>query len=152
MLQALVSTLGRFLAWLTTESGAVPGDMVDQFLGVHGIVATRLAQTGDQITAITDSDDPLWQRLQHAGLNGEALHLKVAIWQRLAAAAAAPPPPPRGRGARVLGRLMNYVNGLLSGLATVFPAVELAKAYQDGVEAVADYNRAKDPPAAVVTL
>jgi hypothetical protein len=151
-LRTLVGALSRFLAWLITGSGAVPGDLHEQFLRLHDTVAARLVHVDNQINVITDTDDPVWQQLEHAGLNGDALHLQVAIWQRLTAATAAPPPPPRARGARVLARLLRYVKSLLSSLAVVFPAVGIAESYTENVEAVVDYDRAKDPPPGVLKL
>jgi len=48
--------------------------------------------------------------------------------------------------------VMSYVNSLLGSLATVFPAVELAREYKDGVEAVIDQQRLNDPPSGLLNL
>lgn len=48
--------------------------------------------------------------------------------------------------------VMSYVNSLLGRLATVFPAVELAKEYKDGVEAVIGQQRVHDPPARLLNM
>ena len=47
---------------------------------------------------------------------------------------------------------MGYVNSLLGSLATVFPALELAKEYKDGVEAVMDSQRASELPPGLLDL
>jgi hypothetical protein len=76
----------------------------------------------------------------------------LTIWQRLAASTSPPARPARTRGGKLLGKVMRYVNSLLGSLATVFPAVELAKEYKDGVEAVIGQQRVNDPPAGLLNL
>lgn len=126
-LRALIGAISRFLAWLITESGAVPRDMISVFLPVYSIVRGRLGDAIGALDGIKDTENPLWQRLDHAGLNGESLRLKLAIWQRLAGETSPPPRTAPTRGGKLLGKVMSYVNSLLGSLATVFPAVELAK-------------------------
>src|SRR5688500_18856611 len=91
-LRALITAISRFLGWLTTESGAVPRDLIVVFLSAYGIVRGRLGDAIGALDGITDTEDPLWRRLDDAGLSGESLRLKLMIWQRLGEAA---PPPGR---------------------------------------------------------
>lgn len=145
-LQGLVRAVSGFLTWLTIESGAVPEDLAGEFGTVLTNVAQRLQRVVDQLGAIEDTDESIWQKLDDAGLTGDALRLKLRIWERLANPLTTSEPPIRRRGALRLGRVMDFVNSLLGSLATVFPPVELAREYKDGVEAVLDESRTLDPP------
>jgi hypothetical protein len=151
-LRALIGAIDRFLGWLTTDSGAVPRDLSSVFLSAYGIVRGRLGDAIGALDGIKDTEDPLWRRLDDAGLNGESLRLKLTIWQRLGGAAAPPGRAPRSRSGKLLGRVMGYVNSLLGSLATVFTGLELAKEYKDGVEAVIDEQQLNDPPSGLLNL
>ena len=142
----LLLAIGGFLQWIVTDSPFVPQDLRPGFREVLPIVNSRLETAGNELGTIIDTGNPLWQRLDDAGLVGVPLRLKLAIWRRTTATVSAPPPAPGGFVGRALRPLMKLINSILGSLASVFPLLELAKEYKDGVELVIEHQQEGNPP------
>ena len=142
----LLLAIGRFLRWLVTDSPFVPQDIRPEFRDVLPLVGRRLETAGNELGTIEDTDSPLWRRLDDAGLVGVPLRMKLAVWRRTTAAVSAVPRAPGGFVGRALRPLMKLINSILGSLASVFPLLELAKEYKDGVELVIEHQQEGNPP------
>jgi hypothetical protein len=149
----LVAAISRLLAWLT-ESRMIPSPLKEQSFVVLRIAQSHMHDAITRIGEVANTEDTTWRRLNEAGLVGEPLQLKVAIWQTVAAVAPARSVPRVGKvKAKILKPILKLANSVLGSLLKAFPLLDIAKEYKDGVEAVIDLQRTtEDPPRSILKL
>ena len=145
-LQNVLNSIEAFFKWLIYESSFIPEDLRRQFAEVFPRVSERLGNEIGDLGRVEDTDEPLWKRLDAAGLLGAALRLKLAIGQRVVEQASiSTKPASTGIVGKLLQPVLKWINTFLGSLATAIPALELVKEYKDGVELVVENQRRGSP-------
>ena len=144
-LMKLMWMVRNFLVWFITDTNYIEEDR-ELFRNVAFAAAERIDRAAKLIAEIEDTADPIWRRLDEAGLLGDSLQLKRSTGRRIGAATREEP-----ANGRLFAPLLKWLNSLLGSLSTVFPPLELARELKDMTELSVPPDRSgPQPPASFI--